>query len=224
MAERVSQSINNVLPRLYAEYGQESWRADERDILSVLVRAVIGQATSKPNANTAFQQLLATFDGDWNVARKAAVENVVEAISIAGLAEQRAPRILAILDRCYQTFAEVHLEPLRSYPTSRAYDFLESLPGVGPKTAAFVLMLTTGADLLPVNGGIHRLAKRLGLVPPNTSAVRTQNVLSSAVPVGEGYSAHMALVVHARRICTSRNPDCIQCCLADLCPRIGVNS
>ena len=99
---------------------------------------------------------------------------------------------------------------------ARAY--LTSLPGVGPKTAAVVLSFALGRDAIPVDTHVHRVSKRLGLVPPNVSAERADRLLHELVPDGLRTPLHVALIRLGREICKAPTPRCRQCPLKDLCP------
>jgi len=108
---------------------------------------------------------------------------------------------------------------MRSKPL---WDLLVSLTGVGPKTAACVLLFSLGRPYFPVDTHVHRVARRLGLVEESADAVVAQEVLQAAVPPNEMYALHMHLIRHGREVCVARRPLCSQCVLSSLCPRIGV--
>lgn len=102
------------------------------------------------------------------------------------------------------------------------WDLLVGLKGVGPKTAACVLLFSLGRPYFPVDTHVHRVARRLALVPDEADAVRAQALLQEAVPHGDVYDLHMLLIRHGRDVCVARRPLCSRCPLASLCPRIGV--
>ncbi len=95
-------------------------------------------------------------------------------------------------------------------------DALESLPGVGRKTANVVLNTAFGQATIAVDTHIFRVANRTGLAPGNTPlAVETK--LLKAVPPEFRKDAHHWLILHGRYVCRARNPDCGHCILLDLC-------
>ena len=102
------------------------------------------------------------------------------------------------------------------------WERLRQLPGVGPKTAAIVLLFSLGQPYFPVDTHVHRVAKRLGLVPANASAEQAQALLQRAVPPEMMYALHMQLIRHGRAICRAPRPLCDECVLLDICPRVGV--
>jgi endonuclease-3 len=69
---------------------------------------------------------------------------------------------------------------------------------------------------------VHRVAIRLGLVPPNATPVRTQELLQAALGPEEMYEVHMNLIRHGRHVCVALRPICSQCVLNDICPKVGV--
>jgi endonuclease-3 len=97
-------------------------------------------------------------------------------------------------------------------------EYLRSLPGVGPKTVACVLAFALERPALPVDTHVHRVATRLGLLPPRTSAARAHELLAAAVPPRIRVSFHVALIRHGRAICRAGRPFCERCPLLDLCP------
>jgi endonuclease-3 len=96
------------------------------------------------------------------------------------------------------------------------------LPGVGPKTAACVLLFSLDRPYFPVDTHVHRVAIRLGLVASRATAVRTQEQLQAVLAAGEMYEVHMNLIRHGRHVCVALRPICSQCVLNDLCPKVGV--
>lgn len=102
------------------------------------------------------------------------------------------------------------------------WDLLVALPGVGPKTAACVLLFSLDRPHFPVDTHVHRVAIRLGLVAQRASAVAAQASLQEAVAPEDVYRLHMGLIRHGREVCVARRPFCSQCVLFDLCPRVGV--
>jgi endonuclease-3 len=66
------------------------------------------------------------------------------------------------------------------------------------------------------------VAIRLGLVPPNATAVKTQEALQAALAPDDMYEVHMNLIRHGRHVCVALRPICSQCVLNDLCPKVGV--
>ncbi|HVL63605.1 MAG TPA: endonuclease III [Actinomycetota bacterium] len=185
--------------------------------LDELIMTVLSQHTSDSNTERAFASLRRRFR-TWEEVRAAPVRDVADAIRSGGLAEQKAPRLKAILDEIAAREGKVSLDRLHSLPDDEIETYLVSLPGVGPKTAACVLCFSLGRAAFPVDTHVHRVALRLGWIPPKTSAERAHLVLGQAIPPDARYPLHVALIRHGRTTCTARRPYCSDCVLFDWCP------
>lgn len=110
------------------------------------------------------------------------------------------------------------LEWMRAAPveTSRAY--LCSLPGVGRKTAACVLLFSYGLPDIPVDTHVSRVGTRLGLFRPGAPFEELHDEMLALTPAGQELEFHVNLLRHGRRTCHARNPACRECALARMCP------
>ncbi len=187
------------------------------DPLDELILTVLSQHTSDLNAERAFAQLRAVFP-TWSEVMAAPTPAVADAIRSGGLAETKAPRIQAILRAVDEREGRLDLSRLRDVSDGDARAYLTSLPGVGPKTAAVVLSFALGRDAIPVDTHVHRVSKRLGLIPANASAEKADRLLHDLVPDGLRTPLHVALIRLGREICKAPTPLCRQCPLNDLCP------
>lgn len=206
--------------RLLDHYGPPPPRAG-LDPLSELVLTILSQHTSDRNSERAFASLRARFP-TWEAVRDADVAEVAAAIQSGGLAWQKAPRIQRILRELGEKHGELSLDFLRELPLEEARAYLTGLDGVGPKTAACVLLFACGLPALPVDTHVHRVSRRLGLIGPRESAERAHALLEAMVPAELVYPFHMNLIRHGREICKAPRPRCAACPLADLCPKVGV--
>jgi endonuclease-3 len=102
------------------------------------------------------------------------------------------------------------------------WELLVGLKGVGPKTAACVLLFSLGRPYFPVDTHVHRVTRRLGLVPDAADAVKAQQLIQGAVAPKDVYDLHMLLIRHGREVCLARRPLCSRCPLNEICPRVGV--
>ena len=186
-------------------------------MLDALIGTILSQNTSDANSGPAFEELVRRF-GDWDAVRRARVATIARAIRRAGLANQKAPRIKAILQRVYEERGELSLEFLAERPTPRATAYLRALPGVGPKTAACVLLFACRKPVLPVDTHVHRVSRRLGLIGPRTGAEKAHGELAQLVPPRRVLEFHIQLIRHGRTRCSARKPGCEECPLLDLCP------
>jgi endonuclease III len=202
--------------RLEAEYGRRPFRRHHPPVAE-LVTTMLSHSTTDANQFAAFDALVARYP-TWDEVRAAPTADVEETIRVAGLANQKAPRIQGVLDRIADEPRGRDLEWLGRVPLDEAMAYLTALPGVGPKTAACVMCFCFDAPVVPADTHVHRIALRTGIVPPGSSAVRAQERLSAWTPPGEAYGMHMRLIAHGRGTCNARAPRCGECPLLDLCP------
>jgi endonuclease-3 len=205
-----------ILARLRPVYGEMRWRP-HGDAVGELILTILSQHTNDTLSGKAFARLLATFPS-WDAIAAAGPEQVAEAIRDGGLSRQKAPRIQAVLTRIEDERGAFDLDFLRDLPLEAAKAWLQSLPGVGPKTAACVLMFALGRPALPVDTHIFRVSRRLGLIGPRVTEAKAHAALESLLPPEQVYAFHVALIRHGRHVCAARRPACNACVLADLCP------
>lgn len=98
----------------------------------------------------------------------------------------------------------------------RSREALESLPGVGRKTANVVLNTAFGEPTIAVDTHIFRVANRTGLAP-GKDVRAVEDKLQKVVPAEFMQDAHHWLILHGRYVCKARKPDCPQCVIRDIC-------
>jgi endonuclease III len=184
--------------------------------LDEVVATVLSQHTSDLNSERAFARLKEIFPS-WEQVADAPAEEVADAIRRGGIADQKARRIKQILAVVEEREGRVSLDRLDELDDAAATAYLESLPGVGPKTAACVLTFSLGRAAFPVDTHVHRIAIRLGWIPAKTTADAAHRLLAGIVPAPIRYDLHVALVTHGRTVCRAQRPRCDQCVLRDLC-------
>jgi endonuclease-3 len=204
-----------IFRRLVAEYGRPDWQS-HGDPLEVLVGAFLSQNTSDVNSGRAFEALQARFP-TWEAVMMAPVEELEAAIRPGGLAQSKAPRIQAALRRIVEERGELSLSFLADMPLDQAKAWLRSLRGVGAKTAAIVLLFSLGRPVFPVDTHVHRVSRRLGIVPARATPEQTQAAWESLVPPDTFYPLHVDLIRHGRQVCKALDPRCHVCVLQDLC-------
>jgi endonuclease III len=197
---------------------------EQLPVLAELIATILSQNTTDANSGAAFEELRRRFR-DWEAVRRASVEQVADAIRIAGLANQKTPRIKAVLQRLHEERGELSLEFLHEMPLGEACEYLRRFPGVGPKTIACVLLFACRKPILPVDTHVHRVSQRLGLIGPKTNEGKAHAELARLVPAERVLDFHIQLIRHGREVCSARNPRCTECVLLDCCPtQVGFRS
>ncbi len=213
---------------LTAAYGHPAWIPDN-DPLGGLVGTILSQHTSDLNSGRAYQQLV-TLLPTWEAVRDAPPEQVAYAIRSGGLANVKAPRIqeaLHTLTRQQQEQEDTHplgdflFHELKKRAPEEAWQYLRSIPGVGPKTAACVLMFNMGMPAMPVDTHVHRVSKRLGLIGANVNANQAHEVFARITPPEWVYTLHVHLIRHGRQVCHAQRPACEHCPLFIACAYAG---
>jgi endonuclease III len=207
--------IREIGELLEEEYGRPAPRQRLRP-LDELILTILSQHTSDANSGRAFESLRGRFDS-WEAVRDADPEEIADAIRSGGLARTKAVRIKALLQRLTEERGKLDLDHLPGMRLNDARRFLTDLEGVGPKTAACVLLFACDLPAFPVDTHVHRVARRLGLIGPAVSAEDAHRVLEEAVLPEEVYAFHVNLITHGRRICKAQRPRCEACVLAPKC-------
>jgi endonuclease-3 len=210
-----ARQARKVYAALLKAYGQPVWRR-EMPALDELVSTILSQNTNDINRDRGFEALRARFP-TWEAVRDAPEAEVIDAIRPAGLANQKGPRIQQVLRAISQERGVLDLEFLREWPVDQARAWLTQFKGVGPKTAAIVLLFSLGRPAFPVDTHVHRVTGRLGLRPEKLSADDSHAYFEGLLPPDTYYAAHLNLIRHGREVCHARRPACERCVLQDMC-------
>ncbi|MFB3897134.1 MAG: endonuclease III [bacterium] len=201
--------------RLGKEYGVPVWESGY-DPLTELIFTVLSQHTSDTNRDKAFMQLRTLFP-TWEQVRDAPIKSIESAIRTAGLGRIKSVRIQSLLQTITARFGKLSLDFLKDLPTGKAHEILVSLDGVGPKTAACVLLFSLQRPVFPVDTHIFRVSKRLGLIPLSADADAAHQILQDLVPDNLMYPFHINLIQHGRKVCKAGRPICELCSIRDQC-------
>jgi len=204
-----------VYQALAQSYGEPVWQPHHPPV-DELVCTILSQATSDINRDKGFQALKARYP-DWESVMNAPEADVIETIYSAGLANQKGPRIQATLRFIYQERGTIDLDFLKDMPLEAAQKWLTQINGIGPKTAAIVLLFSFGRPCFPVDTHVFRITRRLGLIDHKVTADKAHNILQNRGEAKTFYSMHMNLIRHGRTICRAQNPKCEICTLQQLC-------
>ena len=187
--------------------------------IAELVLTVLSQSTNDRNRDVAYLGLRERFPS-WEAVRDAPVDELEAAIRPGGISKVKSVRIKAILEAVTEISRDGELSldwlPQLTVPDAQAY--LCSLPGVGRKTAACVLLFALGMRDVPVDTHVSRVGSRLGLFRPGAPFEELHDTMLAITPAGEELELHMNLLRHGRRTCHARRPECAQCALRRMCP------
>jgi endonuclease-3 len=187
------------------------------DPLAELVLTVLSQSTNDRNRDVAFLRLRERFP-TWEAVRDAPVEEIEEAIRPGGISKVKSVRIQAILAAIGEGGGDLDLSWMRDAPVRESQRYLCSLPGVGRKTAACVLLFAYGLRDVPVDTHVSRVGTRLGLLRPKAPFEELHDAMVALTPPGAELELHVNLLRHGRRTCHSQRPACDVCALARMCP------
>jgi endonuclease-3 len=220
--------LARVYEKLIATYGEPKNEPDNEP-LGGLIATILSQHTSDSNSERAYQQLVTAFP-TWEAVRDAATDTIAEAIKCGGLAAIKSVRIQDVLHTLTEqqqeqgetkTLTEFLSDELAKRPTEEALCYLRKLPGVGPKTAACVLMFHLDRPAFPIDTHVWRTARRLGLIGLEVSADVAHTLFAKVTPPEWVYPLHVNLIRHGRQICHAQRPACKACPLYNECAYMG---
>jgi endonuclease-3 len=210
------KSKYRAISRLLADlYGFPTWRQHLPPI-DELIDTILSQNTSDINRDKAFDALKARFP-TWEAVRDAPVADVIKTIAPAGLANTKGPCIQQTLRQITEERGGITLEFLTDMDVTEAKAWLTHFNGVGPKTAAIVLLFAFNKPAFPVDTHVHRVTQRLGLIGPKVGREQAHVDLEAIIPPDEFYQAHLNFIQHGRTICQARRPLCERCPLTKHC-------
>lgn len=208
-----ARRVRRLRERLAAIYDVPAL-APHRHPIAELVLTVLSQSTNDRNRDVAFLRLRERFPS-WEAVRDAPLEEVEEAIRPGGISKVKSARIQAILRAIGDP---LDLEWMRTAPVSESQEYLCSLPGVGRKTAACMLLFSFGLRDVPVDTHVSRVGMRLGLLRPKAPFEELHDAMLALTPPGAELEFHVNLLRHGRRTCIAQRPRCAECALRRMCP------
>jgi endonuclease-3 len=193
--------------------------------IAELILTVLSQSTNDRNRDVAYLALRERFPS-WEEVRDAPVNALEEAIRPGGISKVKSTRIKSILQAITETAPEhadlggqpLSLDWLPGLSVPEAQRYLTSLPGVGRKTAACVLLFAYALRDVPVDTHVSRVGMRLRLLRPGAPFEELHDELLAITPPGAELELHVNLLRHGRRTCHAQRPACGACALARMCP------
>ena len=217
-----TEFVLQVHQRLSEVYGSGIKYFHDLDPLSELVSSLLSHRTRNAASGKAFRNLKEMFPS-WEAVRDAPVQDVQEAIAPCTWPEQKAPRLQQVLRLITERCGTLTLDFLPGLDVADARAWLESLPGVGPKTSAAVISFSNmRGKAMPVDSHHFRVAVRLGIIEEKIGEAKAHRVLENLLPddftAQDVYDHHQVMMKHGQKVCFYHRPDCENCVLLDVCP------
>jgi endonuclease-3 len=199
-------AIREIFRRFHAVEPEPKGELDHVNAYTLLVAVALSAQATDKGVNKATGPLFAIADTPQKML-DLGEEAVIAHIKTIGLYRNKAKNVIKLSRLLIDAFGG-------EVPCSRAA--LESLPGVGRKTANVVLSMWFGHPAQAVDTHIFRVANRTGLAP-GKDVVAVERAIDDHVPVDYAKHAHHWMILHGRYLCKARKPECPACPIRDLC-------
>lgn len=216
MTETEEERIRRLNQELKEYYGEPE-RPTEQSGIDYLVETILSQNTNDINRDKAFSRLKDRYGDDWEAVESADIDELTDTIRVAGLGPTKANRIQKALKIIREDQGEYSLDFIEDMSVEEGKDWLTDIPGIGPKTAAIILCFHFQKPVIPVDTHVHRVTKRLGLIPENASRTKAHDILEEKIPDDIKYEFHRLLIDHGREHCKAQNPTCEEGPLGEEC-------
>ena len=203
---RKPAEIREIFNRFQAANPEPRGELDHTNAFTLLVAVVLSAQATDAGVNKATRPLFAIADTPEKMLALGE-ETVREYVKTIGLFRTKAKNVIALCERLIAKFGG-------EVPTTR--EALESLPGVGRKTANVVLNIAFGEITHAVDTHVFRIANRLRIAP-GKNVLQVELGLEKAVPPEFGRHAHHWLILHGRYTCKALRPECVRCIQNDVC-------
>lgn len=203
---RKPAEIREIFERFRAANPEPKGELESVNAFTMLVAVVLSAQATDAGVNKATRKLFAIADTPEKMLALGE-ETVREHVKTIGLYRNKAKNVIALSEKLIAQFGS-------AVPTTR--EELESLPGVGRKTANVVLNIAFGEITHAVDTHVFRVANRLRIAP-GKNVLQVEMGLEKAVPEEFGRHAHHWLILHGRYTCKALRPECGRCIQNDLC-------
>lgn len=206
--------VEQILKRTY----KSPRLGNKRNPLNELLFIQLSLRTTGPSFERVYSQFKKRFP-KWNDVYSAPQKEVASALFNAGLSNQKAASLKAILSKLKADFKRVSLTPIRKYSDRAMEDYLCSLPGIGKKSARCIMLYSFDRKVFPVDAHCFRIIKRLGWIRQDAKYTdRMADMIQQMMPSKFRYPMHVNMVAHGRALCLDRYPKCKICPLLKACP------
>ncbi len=198
--------IESFFARLQAADPEPQGELNYSNTYTLLVAVVLSAQATDVGVNKATKALFEEVDNPADML-KFGIGKLKQHIRTIGLFNTKAKNVMALSRRLLDEYGG-------EVPQTR--EELETLPGVGRKTANVVCNIAFGQPTIAVDTHLFRLGNRTGLAPGKTP-LEVERKLEKRVPKAYLQHAHHWLILHGRYVCKARKPDCPACVVNDLC-------
>jgi len=200
-------SIREVFRRFHESEPEPKGELNHVNAFTLVVAVALSAQATDAGVNKATRALFAVADTPQKML-ELGEEGLIEHIKTIGLFRQKAKNVIKLSRILVEAYGG-------EVPNSRAA--LQSLPGVGRKTANVVLNMWWRYPAQAVDTHIFRVGNRTGIAP-GKDVIAVERAIEDNVPTDYALHAHHWLILHGRYICTARKPKCGACIIHDLCP------
>jgi endonuclease-3 len=212
MAKQLSyETIRQIFERFRDSEPEPKGELEHTNAYTLLVAVALSAQATDKGVNRATRELFARVATPQDMLNLGE-EQLIEHIRTIGLYRNKAKNVMKLSRILVEDYGG-------EVPNSRAA--LESLPGVGRKTANVVLNMWWGMPTQAVDTHIFRVGNRTGIAP-GKDVVAVERAIEDNIPADFARHAHHWLILHGRYVCKARKPNCGVCVIEDLCPKEGV--
>ena len=198
--------VSEIFRRFAAADPEPKGELEHSNPFTLLVAVVLSAQATDAGVNKATRALFKKADTPEKML--ALGEDAVrEHVKTIGLFRAKSKNVILLSEKLIREFGSV-------VPENR--DALETLPGVGRKTANVVMNVAFGAPTMAVDTHVLRVSNRIGL-SDGTTPLKVEEDLLAKIPAEYGVPAHHWLILHGRYVCKARKPECPRCLIRDLC-------
>ncbi len=198
--------VIRILDILRELYPQAECALVHRNLYELLIAVTLSAQTTDKSVNKITGKLFDTYPEPADLAN-AQLKDVESIIKTIGLYKNKSKNIIGIARMLCDNFDS-------TVPSS--YEDLQSLPGVGKKTANVVRSVGFGIPAIAVDTHVFRVSNRIGLVKEK-DVKATEESLMKVIPKDRWIETHHSIIFHGREICNARNPKCEFCPLNSYC-------
>jgi endonuclease III len=219
--DKLSADLVGIGARLAETYGTPDL-GNKADSVDELVYIILARRTREGAYQAAYRALESGY-ASWEELAATPSDEIVEVLRFSGLANRKAQSLKLALGTLIDRFGRCTLEPTRSWTDDETMAFLCSLPEIGPKSAACVMVCSLDRPAFAVDAHVGRVLERMqvfrtvGIDLVGTDHKAKQLLLWDAVPPALRYTLHVNLLVHGRTTCMSQKPRCGSCAIAGSC-------